>query len=98
MNIAEQLKRERQSKITEYAKEFAQSIKPEIVESAKKGYTGYNISIENREDAHILKATEFHDELEKLLEGCKVSVKVDEYKGILPGTTYFKYKLNISWI
>lgn len=98
MGFLEELKQERLNKIKEHAKDFARQIKDDIVESAKDGYTGYNINLENREDAHILSSAEFLEELEGLLEGCKVSIKTDEYKHSFLNTKYYKHKLNISWI
>lgn len=98
MDFKDMLNKEKEEKIINYALEFAENITPKLIESAQQGYTGYNIDLENRNDTHILKNTEFIKNLELLLDGCKVEIKKDEFTNILFKTKFYKSKLIISWI
>ena len=97
MSFSKTLKKESEQKACEYAKEFAEEIKPKLIDSAKKGYTGYTIDLENRDDIHILKSTSFINELKLLLDGCNVEIKKAEYKNTLINYKFTKEKLNITW-
>lgn len=98
MSLIDELQKERENKVIEHALEFAETIEPTLRESARKGYTGYNIALEGRDDRHILTNSSFLENLETLLDGCVVKIQKDEYKDILFGRTYYKSKLVISWI
>lgn len=97
MNFAEELKMVRENKLEEYAIEFAEEINPKLLESAAEGFTGYEIKLEDREDAHILRNSEFRKHLELLLEGCEVRIDEKEFTNLLFKNKYYRSYLVISW-
>lgn len=97
MNLATQLRKEREEKIIFHALDFAEEIEGELKESAASGYSGYEIQLYQREDAHILKNPMFIESLKELLTGCQVEVKNDEYTNLLTKAKYYRSKLVISW-
>lgn len=97
MNLATQLRKEREEKIIFHALDFAEEIEGELKESAASGYSGYEISLCRREDAHILKSPVFIESLKELLTGCEVEIRKDEYTNLLTNTIYYRSKLVISW-
>lgn len=97
MSIGSTLRMQREDKLIEYALWFAEDIEPKLLEASKEGYTGFNIDLEYRKDSHILKDIIFLENLETLLDGCKVSIKETEYTNLLFENKYYKYELNVSW-
>lgn len=97
MNFAKELKELREDSLADYAIEFVENIKPKLIESAADGYNGFEVKLEDREDAHILRNSEFRENLELLLEGCKVRIDSKEFTNILFKNKYHKYYLVISW-
>ena len=97
MSLKEILEQEREAKIIEHAIDFVENIEPVLIESAKKGFTGHQISFEGRNDTHILRNEEFLKNIELLLDGCKAEVRKEEFKNILFGYKYYKSKLVITW-
>ena len=97
MSFAEELKTVRENKLENFAIEFAEKIKPRLLESAEKGFTGYEIELKDREDAHLLKNSTFHENLELLLEGCKVRIDKKEFTNLIFKNNYYQSYLVISW-
>ena len=97
MNLAEKLNQERMEKINDYAISFVEDIELEIIQSAQKGYTAYSISLDGRDDAHIIKDPIFLKNLDVLLDGCTVEITSNEYTNLFFKNKYYKYKLIISW-
>lgn len=97
MSFAEELKNVQGNKLIEYAIEFAEEINPKLLESAEKGFTGYEIELEKREDAHMLRNSEFRKNLELLLEGCEVRIAKKEFTNLLLNKEFYKSYLVISW-
>lgn len=97
MNFAEELKMVRENKLEEYAIEFAEKINPKLLASAAKGFTGYEIKLEDLEDAHMLRNSEFLKHLELLLEGCKVRIDEKEFTNLLFKNKYYRSYLVICW-
>jgi hypothetical protein len=98
LSLMDELQNERENKLIAHAIEFVETIQPVLWVSARKGYTGQNISLEGREDAHILKNSLFLKNLKILLDGCVVDIQRDEYTDILFKRKYYKSKLVICWI
>lgn len=97
MNLATQLRKEREEKIIFHALDFAEKIEDKLKESAASGYSGYEIELYQREDAHILKNPVFLESLKELLTGCEVEIKKEEYTNLIIKTKYYRSKLVISW-
>lgn len=97
LSLADELQKERENKLIEHALEFAEKIEPTLRESASKGYTGFKISLEDRQDAHILKNSKFIEYLETLLDGCVVKIITDEHTDIFFKRKYYKSILYIGW-
>lgn len=97
MNLKEKLNAEQDNKMKKHAAEFAGEIEPELLQSAKKGYSGFSIPLEDREDAHILRNEVFQKYLGEMLEGCSVEIETTEYTYAITNRAFFKYKLVISW-
>lgn len=97
MDFAAELKEVRENKLEDYAIEFAEKIKPRLIESAEKGFTGFEMKLEDREDAHMLNNSEFREKLELLLEGCEVCIDEKEFTNLLFKNKYCKSYLVINW-
>ena len=97
MDLATQLRKEREEKIIFHALDFAEEIEDTLKESAAQGYTGHLIDLKGRDDAHILISPLFLESLEELLTGCEVKIRKDEYTNLLTNTKYYRKKLVISW-
>lgn len=97
MNFAEELKQMEIKKTIQHAQEMALDLNTKLIESAEKGYTGYNISLEGRDDAHILKKDLFIKNLEANLEGCKVTLEKTEHTDLLFKRKFYKKFIQILW-
>ena len=97
MKFVEELQQSETKKTVERAVNFAHEIKPSLIASAEKGFTGHKISLYERDDAHILKKDLFIKTLEENLDGCKVTRKTEEYTHLIFKTTYSKEFIVISW-
>lgn len=97
LSLADELKKERENKLFEHALEFVGNIELTLRKSASEGYTGFKISLEDRQDAHILKNSTFIEYLETLLDGCVVKIITDEHTDIFFNTKYYKSILYIGW-
>ena len=97
MKFVEELQQSETKKTVADAIAFAQEIKPRLVESAEKGFTGYRIDLSDREDAHLLVKDLFVQTLQEHLDGCKVKIKTENYTHLIFKTEYSKKILHISW-
>lgn len=97
MIFSEELKRVRENKLEDYALEFAENIKPELILGASKGYNSLTLELKNRDDKNILIDSEFHGNLEMLLEGCKVVLETKEFTNPFLKNKYKERYLLISW-
>ncbi len=97
MSFADKLKEELDTRFENYAIEFADKIKSELVESAKEGYTGYRIKLSDRGDKHILINSVFQKKLETLLDGCKVKTEQRKFRNLLFNGDYYRDYLVIEW-
>ena len=97
MSFAEKLKQEQDTRFEDYAIEFAGEIESALVESAREGYTGYEIKLSDRDDKHILSNRVFQKKLELLLDGCKVKTEQKKFRDLLFKRDYYRNYLVINW-
>lgn len=97
LDFKTQLNAVKNNKIESYALCFAEDIQPRLIESAAKGYSGFTIDLQDREDSHLLKNPLFLEFLNELLDGCAVKIKTTEHVNILFKNKYLKHHLSISW-
>lgn len=97
MDFKARLNSEKNNKIESYAFDFAENIEPRLIESAQKGYSGFTIDLQDRDDSHLIKNPLFLDHLNELLDGCSVEIKTTEHVNILFKNKYTRHHLSISW-
>lgn len=74
MNFTQQLRKKRDAKVTEFAKDFLEKVKPLLEKSAEEGYSRYSYVIESEQD----KANLYMFESEAFIEYLR-----NELKGML---------------
>lgn len=72
-------------------------IEDDLIQSAKDGFTGYEVCLSERKDKHILINERFLKKLRLLLDGCDVKIKQKQYTSLLLKNKYHKYFLVINW-
>ncbi|PFH81651.1 hypothetical protein COI81_28975 [Bacillus cereus] len=98
MSLVENLKEMREKAIDEKVLEFAEEMESTIIESAKKGYVGYNYKIHNEnQDKHIMHSEIFIEKLQVLMDGVKVEFKKEEKKGFFTNTSYYEHYICFKW-
>lgn len=103
MSFIQELKNKRDEKTLEFAKEFIDYIKPKLVESAEKGYSGSNFKIdtdtpEEKSELQLYSSDVFIDHLNENLGGVKVEYqKVFKELPPLKGFGLNKHYLVFSW-
>ena len=103
MNFAEQLEAKANLKVIEFAKEFAETIKPTLIESAEKGYSGYRYTIDTndsseKEKMHLYANPLFIEQLNKNLDGVKVEYEEEYIENIIfSGRGWYKHHIVFRW-
>lgn len=97
MKFVEELQQSETKKTVADAIAFAQQIKPRLIESAEKGYGGFDVALEGREDAHILRKDLFIQTVKENLDGCTVRLRKDEHTHILTKAKYYREYIDIHW-
>ncbi|PGS28395.1 hypothetical protein COC59_05210 [Bacillus cereus] len=98
MSLVKNLKELQEKAIDEKVLEFAEEIEAAIIDSAEKGYSGYNYKIHNENsNAHIMRSEVFAEKLQMLMDGVKVDYKKEEKKMLITGFTYYDHYIHFSW-
>lgn len=97
MSFASALQEEKRKAIIEHAIQFAEEYEGKLIKAASEGFSSYRIDLSDREDGHILRNTDFTENVELLLDGCEVRIDKTEMTNIIFKNKYYKYFLIISW-
>ncbi|PGZ44846.1 hypothetical protein COE56_28930 [Bacillus anthracis] len=97
MSLVVNLKELQEKAIDEKVLEFAEEMETAIIESAGKGYSGYNYKIHHEnQDKHMMLSKIFIEKLQELMDGVKVEFKKEERKSLLGGS-YFEHYIHFKW-
>lgn len=103
MNFAEQLNAKKSIKVIEFANEFLEEIKPQLITSAEKGYSAYQYTIDTnitseKEKLQMYSNELFVEQLNKNLDGVKVVYEKDFIENLFfKGYGIYKHYLVFRW-
>lgn len=101
MNFAEQLNEKKNLKVIAYADEFLEIIKPKLIDSAEKGYSAYEYSVDTQLEKDKLQLYSdklFVEQLNKKLDGIEVVYEKRFVENLLfKGYGWFKHHLIFKW-
>ncbi|MBS4172103.1 hypothetical protein [Bacillus sp. FJAT-49736] len=103
MNFAEQLNAKKNWKVIDFANELLETIKPKLINSAEKGYTGYKYTIDTnnpyeKEKLQLYSDPLFVEHLNKNLDGVKVRYEKEFVENLFfKGYGWYKHYLIFNW-
>ncbi|HDR7393863.1 TPA: hypothetical protein QCX23_001066 [Bacillus toyonensis] len=98
MSLVENLKEIQANAVDEKVIEFAEDMEEVIIESAKKGYSGFRYQIHKENpDKHIMCSKTFAEKLQVLMDGVKVDYEKEEKKTIITGLSFYEHYIHFSW-
>lgn len=99
LNFAEQLRAKKNSKVVEFANEFAEKIKPLLVCAAEEGYSKFRYGIETNssEELSLYSDQYFIEKLSENLDGVEVNFKEESKEHEFFNFCVHEYYLEFRW-
>lgn len=91
MNFTQQLRKKRDAKVTEFAKDFLEKVKPLLEKSAEEGHSMYRYIIKSEQDKanlYMFESEVFIEYLRNDLKGMLIFYEPDNHIGVYGRNLY----------